>query len=376
MLSVVVIAHESQLKNLPEVLTALKNNQDFCSGVLVFETHNTTVFHTAVELVYKHGPIKLDVIQAQHDFVGFSAGANRDLGVQYIIKKHGPSDFLFIDGDCIPSPNLIQHHSSILSLGGSVVTCGFRTHRTSLRDDGTYSIHGDRRIAHPLTKGRLFQSGMDRAMLHYLDILSHNVCWSCNLGVNYKALQHIQEANRFFVPDTERLFTSVFDGQWGGEDTALGLAAFRTSCAVVMLDPNRSHVEHIFHTTKHQTNANLRKCSFIDRQLQANVRKTTELLVNKEPVETIASNVSTDTLDFYNNVYQIKNIDVWAARACELFGFDTRKTVLAYNWLARNPDIKYIPSASTDSNNTTKQEILDLYNYVRTTPLDVKKFLC
>jgi hypothetical protein len=72
------------------------------------------------------------------------------------------------------------------------------------------------------------------------------VLWTCNMGINMKALDRIRTANKFLYGRDE-LCSSDFCGTWGGEDGFLGLEALYLDIVVLPVcgkDAGVRHVEH------------------------------------------------------------------------------------------------------------------------------------
>lgn len=285
MVAVILIVTSSQMPNVKQILHAL-SAQASQHGVLVcvFEG-NDQDYSTLLEISKDQD---IDVIRAEHSFTGFSAGANRDIGIKHCHELYGQCDFIFIDGDCIASSNLIQEHVSMLSKPFPIVSCGFRYNRTKPVNN-QYRIIPDRRLQNFYTKHRTFVAGMNALAYMPYEIVNHDVVWTCNLGINATALQIIRDNTLHQSKDKSRYFCDVFDGKWGGEDTFAGIAAFRAGCVITTLDPNKSWVEHIYHDTKHQGNDNLRRVLYLDALMQQHIASTCSMNISDELFECLGS---------------------------------------------------------------------------------------
>jgi hypothetical protein len=69
--------------------------------------------------------------------------------------------------------------------------------------------------------------------------------YSCNLAFSKSAIELCKEVNRKLTND-DRVFNSMFDGKWGGEDNLISHILYRTGNWILMCD-NKSWVEHIYH---------------------------------------------------------------------------------------------------------------------------------
>jgi hypothetical protein len=191
---------------------------------------------------------------------GFGAGRTRDIGVSYSIDKRLGDKFLFTDGDCIPSSELVAHHAQQLDVPGPRITCGQRWETLGPSQTAAYElmkptsfgelVQGDMRLYASWCRGRVFGFGYDRLVIDPVVFRQSWICWSCNLGMNLAAIQLCWEANGFISGDVKRVFNSAFDGRWGGEDGFVGNILFRYGGSVVALS-ERSQVTHLWHERKH-----------------------------------------------------------------------------------------------------------------------------
>lgn len=301
--------------------------------------------------------IGVDCIVSEPPFSGFSAGYNRDQGVQYVLNTYGPCDFLFIDGDCIPSENLVQHHKKLLSYCNNVICCGLRVNKSP-----TGTLRVDRRLGHPATRMRLFVHGVDRVLLNAREIISHSAAWSCNLSVSYEVVMSVIKTNKVTQQTKQdRLFHPVFDGKWGGEDTLLGVQSFRAGARVVFLDPDESHVVHVDHPTNAHDTENLRLCVKLCMDTLSSFTSTCTVTVRKidgrDPVP--------DTWEFYNNLVDVQNPDPVVTELARRLKTRTPAEDMALQYLfSPVPACRYITEAKVQS--VPAQRVLELFNQART----------
>lgn len=178
-----------------------------------------------------------------HGVTGFNAGANRDEGLARALALHPGTSVVFLDGDCRPSPGWLAHHAEALAMDAPTVTCGVRKERCR-PDARLQAVEWDGR-----TWPTMFIPGQDTAVEDQDDVDGHRATWSCSLGINRAALSRLRSAGRRLW-HSDRIFPPFFDGRWGGEDTGLGVVAWEAGCRIVMLDPDRSHVEHEPHRSR------------------------------------------------------------------------------------------------------------------------------
>lgn len=184
------------------------------------------------------------------DVQGFRAGANRDKGLAWAME-HLPAPFyLFLDGDCIPSPTWQQAHA-ILSSVEPLITCGTRT-ESGKPDPRTLSLQWKGESYAPSVAQH--PEAWKRPSIR--DILAHRVLWSCNFGMTHLAAKMLLEAGRT-VHGESRIFYPGFDGLWGGEDTGLAILAHLSG--VEIRTNGQSPVEHIPHSPTAMTIKNLER---------------------------------------------------------------------------------------------------------------------
>lgn len=170
---------------------------------------------------------------------GFRAGANRDKGLTWAME-HLPAPFyLFLDGDCIPSPTWQRAHA-ILSCGEPLITCGTRT-ESEKPDPRTLGLQWKGQSYPP----SVAQHPGDWKQPTFRDILAHRSLWSCNFGMTHLAAEMLLESGRK-VHGESRIFWPGFDGLWGGEDTGLAILAHLSD--VEIRTNGQSPVKHIPHS--------------------------------------------------------------------------------------------------------------------------------
>ena len=173
---------------------------------------------------------------------GFQAGANRDAGLRAAESVLPGCHVLFMDGDCIPSPDLFRNTEAVLDLNSSlpVAACGRRINTT---ESGSHIE--DNRIRAFVYSGKVFTPGVNRIVASRDVIRSRMITWSCCLGLNRAAINALRAINQK-LDGANRVFNPAFDGTWGGEDDFIGVSLAAFGGALVALDP-KNFVTHIWH---------------------------------------------------------------------------------------------------------------------------------
>ena len=173
----------------------------------------------------------------RHADKGFLAGYIRNIGLQEAIKD-GYDCFVFIDGDCIPQKELIRSHELLCSYDVPLMSIGRRR-------ESKYRGLDSREHQPNLTHLNIF--GRNGTLINNPDLIKQClVVWSCNIGINMKAVSIIQRFNKKYY-DRYELFNSEFNGAWGGEDSFLGITAWYCRIFMHTMGEAKSGVEHIDH---------------------------------------------------------------------------------------------------------------------------------
>lgn len=192
---------------------------------------------------------------------GFNAGANRDIGIAEARRRFPGCSVLLLDGDCIPGPTWAESHRAECEGPRPTIACG-------ARNEGTVADPRTR----PLTwKGTTYPPSFvpgGRSDCSLEEIIAHRVTWTCNLSINAAALDLLETAGTQ-IHGCSRIFAPMFDGQWGGEDTGLGILAHHAGCRILTLDPEASAVEHQPHPSRITSVSNLRAVETYARQVAA-----------------------------------------------------------------------------------------------------------
>lgn len=170
----------------------------------------------------------------------FSAGMTRDFGLDFV--KDLPYEMiLFTDGDCAPSEKVIEKHlENIKQSSRPLVSCGMRK-----MEDVEGKLLEDERLDKNWINEFSFTDTNGRIIVSNQLTLSTIFTYSCNLAFNKPAIELCREVNKKLTND-DRVFNSLFDGKWGGEDNLISHILYRTGNWILMCDKD-SWVEHIYH---------------------------------------------------------------------------------------------------------------------------------
>lgn len=169
----------------------------------------------------------------------FLAGFRRNQAIDIAINERpGLNGFVFIDGDCIPDTGLIEEHGRLLKGAVPLILIGRR------RED-KHNGNDQRELAKPLESYRFFDFDTQVLTESYL-FESSSVVWSCNVSFNRRSIDALKHFNRKYY-ERDEVFSSEFNGTWGGEDTFLGMEARLCSIPVVLISGEKSGVWHKNH---------------------------------------------------------------------------------------------------------------------------------
>jgi len=172
------------------------------------------------------------------DFDLFLTGYNRNTAINMAIED-GCEIFVMIDGDCIPEKDLIKSHHDVNSINVPSITCG-------RRKEMSYNWVDQRERDPKLNGLHLFNKG-DGFLIQNKRLLElSTIVWTCNVGMNLKAVKLVKKLNRRFYGRDE-VFCSEFLGTWGGEDSFLGIQADMCNIFISMLNGKNAGVRHMHH---------------------------------------------------------------------------------------------------------------------------------
>lgn len=176
----------------------------------------------------------------------FQAGRNRDIGLIAAEETIPECDVVFLDGDCVPSDQLIAEHIKNLNMNA-----GFPTFTVARRVNESKEGRDveDNRLNVSSSIRRVFGTGIDRIVFSKEPAMSRLLTWSCNLGLNRSAIKLCRYVNKQLNRCDKRVFNPSFDGNWGGEDDFVGMTAHYFGAAVVAINPVH-HVRHIWHVSR------------------------------------------------------------------------------------------------------------------------------
>ena len=188
----------------------------------------------------------------------------RNMGINEALKDNCDM-FVFIDGDCIPQPSLIESHANSGNGNVPVLSIGRRREKEfRWKDQREYKAE--------FVHLKLFRKG--NFIVSNTDLLRRSlIVWSCNIALNLKALNLIQNFNQRYY-NRKEVFSGEFVGKWGGEDGFLGVQAWHCRIFIVMIGNESSGVEHIDHP-RPENKYNINHMDFFLKQIEILRRKMT-----------------------------------------------------------------------------------------------------
>jgi hypothetical protein len=167
----------------------------------------------------------------------FYVGYIRNFGIDKAVND-GYTQFVFIDGDCIPQSGLFQSHFNKLDADIPVLSVGRRREKK-------YRWKDQREVTPEFTHLDIFRK--QGLLINNPELITSCVIvWSCNIGMNLKFVQLLRKFNESYYGRAE-VFCSEFLGAWGGEDGFLGVQAWYTRAYITTIGEPAGGVQHIDH---------------------------------------------------------------------------------------------------------------------------------
>ena len=204
----------------------------------------------------------------------FLTGHVREVAIDYMVKN-GYDIIVFIDGDCLPEPDLIKDHAAILgTAGGAAVTIGQRKEY----------MHGwvDQRMTDKSKMEIFFKEPTEVKNEGYF--VDSGVVWTCNFGMNADAVTHLRRLNQLLYSRYET-FHSDFLGTWGGEDGFIGMECFYTGLPVYALPIGDNGIKHQYHDRRSAKYQHVSFISFLEAHREQLIFLLNLYKVNPEPIE-------------------------------------------------------------------------------------------
>ena len=231
----VVIPIHNQTGNIDKILTGLKQQTLKPNAVhLIMDRTEPVPDSQFANCEFEVTQTSFYPGESQKRHEGFHAGSARNVGIDISLER-GVDVIVMIDGDCVPQSRLIEGHALMCGRSIPVLSCGRRREKK-------YGWKDQREMMSDLTNAGFFSREI---IINDPELLRKClVVWSCNIAMNVKAVVRTKEFNRKYYGVPE-VFSSAFDGGWGGEDSFLGIEAWmsRTFIAVNHI----ASVEHIDH---------------------------------------------------------------------------------------------------------------------------------
>jgi len=212
-----------------------------------------------------------DFIPRKSDLPVFMAGYIRNIGIEHALKDDCEI-FIFIDGDCVPQKDLVKYHIQQCDRKIPVISVGRRR-------ESKYGWKDQREVDANLMHLNLF--GNNGIVINNPELLKQSlVLWSCNVSINKSAIDLLYRFNLKYYARVE-IFNSLFLGEWGGEDSFLGVTAWHCRIFISTIGALSTGIEHIDHprpVDKYTINHK----EYFDNQVD-NLRK--KVMVNPLPLD-------------------------------------------------------------------------------------------
>jgi len=245
MKSLLIIISRGQQQYASQMNAAVSNLTETPDKVLVILDRPSPKELNETRKAYTNKLVEIIAVHSLPEYVGrpqlnyhvpyFCAGHARNIGVRYAIE-HAYDVVIFIDGDCYPEPDLIIGHMNLLVSDEACVTVGKRC-------EAKYGWHDQREkdVNFPIP---IFSN--PERITREAFFVDSGVMWTCNMGLNRKAIDMIMHMNMSLYGRTE-LCSSDFIGTWGGEDGFLGMEALYGNIPVYPVCRKSSGVRHNEH---------------------------------------------------------------------------------------------------------------------------------
>ena len=204
----------------------------------------------ARKLVGNNPLVELCPVSKRPEYVGrpqmnfgedwFLTGHVRNEAIRYMDAHPEIDAVVFIDGDCIPEKELIKAHAELLDSDRPVVTVGQRKESLHQWEDQRCKDFSFIKIFND-------EPSVVENEAWFVD---SGVVWTCNFGMNRKAVDALRELNNTLYGRNET-FSSDFLGTWGGEDGFIGLECFYSGIDVIALGKGNNGIRHKYHE-RHQ----------------------------------------------------------------------------------------------------------------------------
>lgn len=243
------IPSRNQIQYLAEQMEAVRKQTVMPCHVLYMADRPTGKERVeAMKIIGDDPLIEYYPVTSQPDYIGrpqmtageewFLTGHVRNEAVKYIEKHPEIDAVVFIDGDCMPEPDLIKAHADVLlNNDRPCVSVG-------KRKESQYGWDDQR-----TTKDSFINMFYDNPteVEEEAWFVDSGVVWTCNFGMNRVALSALKHLNKTLY-GREETFSSDFLGTWGGEDGFIGMECFYTKIPVVALGKGDNGIRHIFHS--------------------------------------------------------------------------------------------------------------------------------
>lgn len=168
----------------------------------------------------------------------FLTGYRRNQAIDMAIED-GCTSFVFIDGDCLPQPDLIAAHNRANFRNLPNLSVGRRR-------EEKHGWKDQREVSPNLRNLKLFGRVDENVITDFELLKTSAITWSCNMSMNFQAVNRLKKFNQYYYgrPD---VFHSDFLGTWGGEDGFIGVESYFCKIFITVINDKKSGIKHIEH---------------------------------------------------------------------------------------------------------------------------------
>jgi len=236
-----------QADNWELILKGISNNKVLPNTVYALLDRATEEEYKIIKTMSDEVDINIKIINVptpsvkyiKREYVGdpFYVGYIRNYGIDLAISD-GHTEFVFIDGDCVPQSSLFISHHNTLNNSIPILSIGRRREKQ-------YKWKDQREITSQFTHLDLFRK--EGFLVNNPELITSCVMvWSCNIGLNLRLIKLLKKFNLKYYGRSE-VFSSEFLGAWGGEDGFLGVQSWFVKAFITTIGDMKSGVQHIDH---------------------------------------------------------------------------------------------------------------------------------
>ena len=224
------VSRQTIIPDITYIMMDRPSLEDYTIAIEIVKSFNFCISLNVVDSIPPYIPRK-------YEYEPFLAGYVRNKGIEIALRDECDI-FIFIDGDCVPQKELVESHINKCNKAIPVISVGRRR-------ESKYHWKDQREVNSNLVHLNLFDK--NGTLINNVELLkSCLIIWTCNIALNKQALGLIYKFNHKYYGIAE-LFNSIFLGEWGGEDSFLGITAWYCKIFITTVGEMSSGIEHIDH---------------------------------------------------------------------------------------------------------------------------------